>query len=82
MKMRPGPPAPFHIVLNPTTLAGLPRQTLSVTDEKAPIPHAPTTVSNNRRPASSVIPSVVEGPPRWRRFALSLDYARDDGGTR
>jgi hypothetical protein len=37
MKMPPGPPAgppaPFHIVLSPATLAGLPRQTLSVTDE-------------------------------------------------
>jgi hypothetical protein len=29
----PGPPAPFQIVLSPTTLAGLPRQTLSATDE-------------------------------------------------
>jgi len=29
----PPPPAPFHLAINPTTLAGLPRKTLSVTDE-------------------------------------------------
>jgi hypothetical protein len=29
----PGPPAPFHVVLSPATLAGLPRQTISATDE-------------------------------------------------
>lgn len=29
----PPPPAPFHIAINPTTLAGFPRITISATDE-------------------------------------------------